>query len=323
MPELTWRPSRPDDAPAITETVNLGMRLAGVHEPVSEDTIREEILGPHWDFERDTVVVELDGRVVAFGGVMAPPPGGSSARAQGGSSARAQGMVHPDFRGRGIGTDLLAWLLARTRSLHAESGASTSWTLRHGGYDGDPSGGELLASAGFAPSRYWFVMTRGVEPVPVIREVDGLRVAAFTPSYSKRLYDAHHAAFADHWDHQDRGVEVFSAHVVDSKAFRPALSMLAIDEHDDVASYVVTFVEADPTLAMLALIGTRRNWRGRGVATQLIGRALGACRDAGVSTATLAVDSTSPTGAVEIYERLGFAVTSRATTYTIEIGASG
>jgi ribosomal protein S18 acetylase RimI-like enzyme len=62
-------------------------------------------------------------------------------------------------------------------------------------------------------------------------------------------------------------------------------------------------------------IGTRRSWRGRGLASALVGAALAAMKDAGYVRAALTVDTENPTGAHGLYERLGFVTERRYVSY--------
>jgi ribosomal protein S18 acetylase RimI-like enzyme len=56
----------------------------------------------------------------------------------------------------------------------------------------------------------------------------------------------------------------------------------------------------------IPLVGTRRTGRKRGIASALLTRAVTEARAAGFDTASLGVDADSPSGAVGLYERLGF-----------------
>jgi len=58
----------------------------------------------------------------------------------------------------------------------------------------------------------------------------------------------------------------------------------------------------------IGLVGTRRVARGRGIASALLTRALAQAREVGFISGSLVVDSDSPTGAVGLYERVGFTV---------------
>lgn len=58
----------------------------------------------------------------------------------------------------------------------------------------------------------------------------------------------------------------------------------------------------------IPLVGTRRAGRKRGIATALLARALAEAQAAGFATASLTVDADSPTGALGLYQRVGFTV---------------
>ena len=53
-------------------------------------------------------------------------------------------------------------------------------------------------------------------------------------------------------------------------------------------------------------VSVRRPWRRRGLASALIADSLRALRDRGLEQAALGVDSQNPTGALGVYETLGF-----------------
>jgi ribosomal protein S18 acetylase RimI-like enzyme len=62
-------------------------------------------------------------------------------------------------------------------------------------------------------------------------------------------------------------------------------------------------------------ISTRREWRGQGVASALIAASLRQLASLGFDEAALGVDLDNPTGALSVYERLGFQVALRVTEY--------
>jgi mycothiol synthase len=53
-------------------------------------------------------------------------------------------------------------------------------------------------------------------------------------------------------------------------------------------------------------VSVRRRWRNRGLASALIAESLRGLRDAGLSDAALGVDAENISGAVRVYERMGF-----------------
>jgi ribosomal protein S18 acetylase RimI-like enzyme len=65
----------------------------------------------------------------------------------------------------------------------------------------------------------------------------------------------------------------------------------------------------------LERISVRRPWRRRGLGRSLTAEAMRRLRAAGMDDAMLGVDSENPTGALGLYEGLGFLVHSRAAAY--------
>ena len=59
-------------------------------------------------------------------------------------------------------------------------------------------------------------------------------------------------------------------------------------------------------IGWLEHVSVRRAWRGRGVATALIAASLRVLRERGMAIAALGVDGENLTGALRLYERLGF-----------------
>src|SRR5262249_42248372 len=63
----------------------------------------------------------------------------------------------------------------------------------------------------------------------------------------------------------------------------------------------------------IGLVGTRRSWRGRGLASALVAHALAAMKGAGYGRALLTADTANPVHG--LYERLGFVTERRHVTY--------
>jgi ribosomal protein S18 acetylase RimI-like enzyme len=65
----------------------------------------------------------------------------------------------------------------------------------------------------------------------------------------------------------------------------------------------------------ISAIGVVRDWRGKGLSSVLIIEALRAFAARGLSAAMLTVDSVNPSGALAMYERLGFELVDRSVSY--------
>jgi ribosomal protein S18 acetylase RimI-like enzyme len=62
-------------------------------------------------------------------------------------------------------------------------------------------------------------------------------------------------------------------------------------------------------------VSVRRPWRGRGVAKALCAASFRVLRERGMDEAWLGVDGTNPTGALQLYEGLGFTARRRWMAY--------
>lgn len=95
------------------------------------------------------------------------------------------------------------------------------------------------------------------------------------------------------------------------RSFRPDLSVLAVVE-GTVAAYALVYVYESDTLATgvrtahFGQIGTLPPFRGMGLASAAVTASLRTAAAAGCDVAALQVDSDNVTGALRLYEALGF-----------------
>ena len=160
--------------------------------------------------------------------------------------------------------------------------------------------------------RWYFDMRRDLrEPIPAEATPLPIRIEGYEPALAERVRAAHNDAFADHWGSEPLTPELWNRDFVGDPHFRGDLSFVAFDG-GEVAGYSVNYVaEADWEATgiregWVGQLGVRRPWRKRGLATALLVRSMRAFRDAGLDAATLGVDAENPTGALGVYERVGF-----------------
>ena len=314
---VQWRPLQVDDAAVITE---LAERISARDHPTwseSLDEMRDELSHSWVDPSRDGVLaVDADGTAVAWGLVVAPPDPESLVR------IILFGGVAAEHRGSGVGRHLLAWQHARAREMLAASELSMpAWVLSYAA-DRAPEHGRLLQRMGFEPARYFTTLEADLErattsaPMP-----EGVTVVPFDSSLSEAVREAKNAAFADHWGSQPASREGWES-MQELDSFRPELCRVALDG-DAVVGFVITEINEDDwerqgsRSAYIGLVGTVREWRGRGLASALLGDVLQAYRDAGLECAVLDVDADNPTGALGVYSKLGFEPTARDVSYRV------
>ncbi|GIH19751.1 GNAT family N-acetyltransferase [Rugosimonospora africana] len=311
---LTDRGYTEADAAGATALFNVAESHAGGHPGWTVPEVRAMLASMVRDHDRDArVVVSPDGDMVAVAVVASPP--------EGGFRIDLMGAVRPDRRGRGIGRDLLGWQLRRAREIHRDTAPECDWVIHVATNAEDTDTLRLYRRAGLAPVRYWFDMEATADRPATVPVPDGLRVTEYRPGRDRDLHAAHTEAFADHWGSQARTYPDWESLTVRNESFAPALSRVAYDG-DQIAGYVLAYLDDDPTRVYIGQVGVRRAWRRRGLAAAMLSQALRAAVPAGRHTLALSVDADSPTGAVGVYGRVGFTVQTRGVTYAIDLPAA-
>jgi mycothiol synthase len=222
--------------------------------------------------------------------------------------------VRPEARRQGVGSLLLAWAEDRARrSIELGEGGPPEVAHEVGGWgDSEVAGHAQLAAAhGYRVVRYGFEMRRRLDaPVPDAPLPDGLEIRPVGPEDHRRIWDADVEAFADHWERGKRVEEDFvgwfTAPWLDTSLWQVAW------DGEEVAGSVLTAIHAEENerlglrIAWLDHVSVRRPWRRRGVAAALIASTLQILQERGMEVAALGVDAENPTGALALYEGLGF-----------------
>jgi mycothiol synthase len=310
------------DAPAIPglrfRSVDLDADLAGLAAVINESAVvdrAEFALSPedirhdlkhtrNFNLARDVLVAEVDGRIVGEVETHIGIRDGTAVH-------EFQAWVHPDDRRRGIGRALVRWVERRAREAASEWPGPEphemgTWV------DSTVAGGTaLLESEGYRRVRHGFMMVRSLsEPIPEAPLPYGLEIRPVVESDHRQIWEADDEAFRDHWAAVQRSEEDFERWFtmpnLDTSLFRVAW------DGDEVAGSVFTLIwpEENEKLGLsrgwLEHISVRRPWRKRGLATALIAETLRMFRDRGLAEGALGVDSENPTGALHLYESLGF-----------------
>jgi mycothiol synthase len=313
MGELTTREYRESDAPAVADLMNRIEVHAGGHPYATADDMRAMLAAMVRDPALDSrMLFAPDGTLAAAACVPTPPDGGFRLDLMGG--------VDPAWRGRGVGRELLDWQLRRAAEIHGDTAPERDWAIHVGVAETDGDARRLYRRLGLTPIRYWFEMVASTAGVPDVATPEGLDILDHVPARERELYEAHMEAFADHWGFQRRSEEEWRSLTVLSADFVPGLSRLAL-HGDEIAGYVLTYLSPEPGRGYIGQVGVRRPWRRRGLAGAMLARVLRACAAAGLGAVVLGVDAENPTGAVGVYERVGFTVESRGVTYARELPA--
>ncbi|MFE7120712.1 GNAT family N-acetyltransferase [Streptomyces sp. NPDC057654] len=320
---LTWRPATSADIDLI---LDLSRAAGEVDHPrwlVTRDELEETFKKESFDPERDSVIaVDAAGRAVAYGSAAAPSTRETIV------CVDLDGTVAPDRRGEGIGGALLAWQEARGLQHFAACDDALPGWLSSGADEKAAAAIGLLEAHGYERARWWLELERDLaEPVAEAPAAPGVRLVPYGPEWQERSREAFNDSFRDHWGTQPVTVAEWAAGDR-LEAFRPDLSAIAVtsgapdmpggpDEERVVGFCFVDVAKGEWPLrgfpfGYVTAVGVRRDARGQGLARTLLAHVLRSLKAEGLEKAVLDVDAENPSGALGLYQSLGFTVGDRA-----------
>lgn len=265
---------------------------------------------PAEDLQRNFVIIEhdVDG-VVAYGRTD--------------SDGTPEGHVHywvapiqDEHLAEPLFTALIAGLEQRAVERAAELPESTHlircW-MPHPGPDQTVEGTLVgwLQATDYRVARFEAVMVRAnLDGILELALPDGVEVRPVLPDDLRTIWNAHNAAFAGSFGHQEptekHWIEFRDDPLADSSLWKVAWV------GDEVVGQIRSFINQEENETLHRLrgytehISTHADWRGRGIASALLALSLRELRDQGMTEAALGVDTENPADAFAIYERLGF-----------------
>ncbi len=293
---LTSRPATIGDVDAITAlVVACELDADGVAEIDREDVV-VDFRRSGSDPSLDTVLVFDGDALVAFADFW---------------HGRSYADVHPPYRGRGIGTRILAWTEERARELGATIIGQTVT-------DANTAAIELFNRNGYAPRFTSWILEIHLDerppPEPVLP--DGIRLRMFEPGRDDeeafRLIDDAFNEWPDReepWSYED-----WRTQVVDRPSFVAEGSPLAFDGDEIVGAALCFDVPGEGWVQQLATKATHRH---RGIARSLLQQAFGGFHARGKTVCSLNTDSR--TGALGLYEKVGMSVRRSYTRYSKQL----
>ena len=294
-PDLTTRGATYDDIPTVTALMRASEEFDTGEPAVTVEDVESEWMLPGFDPAVDALLV-LDGdRAVASAEV----PGW-----------RAEATVHPDARGRGIGTAILGWIERRTveRADHGAE-ARVGQTVIDTNTD---------AISLFVRHRYTPRHTSWVLQLPENVAIDhpplphGVVIRPFDPGLEEQqVYRVVEDAFNEWPTRVPSTFEEWRSGVTGRTDFDPTLLFGAVADQEVVGGSFGIPYEDEGWVHLLAV---RRDHRNRGLAKALLRATFDEFRGRGAPAVGLSTDSR--TGALDLYLDMGMVVRASYTHYS-------
>lgn len=218
----------------------------------------------------------------------------------------------PGVTNQTIATDFLQWveqqtLLQRTQNGHSRCRLFTASRADH------PARFQFLDANGFTRERYFFTMKALLQNLPEPEVPAGYTLRTPTLADLESYTDLHNLTFRDHWNSSPITVDDLRAEQL-APEYRPELDILAVTLDGTLVSFCTASIESgmgkrdgdNGKVGFIASLGTHPAHRGIGLGRALLLHNLRALYALEIGLAYISVDAANPTGAVRLYESVGF-----------------
>ena len=180
----------------------------------------------------------------------------------------------------------------------------------------------ILEAEGYKPSWYLFGMVRSnLQDVPDLPLPEGIEIRPVKQEDLRKIWNSAKEAFRDGREFtEEKWAEQEYNRRNEAATFMPELWQIAW-EGDEIIGGVHNYIDREENAAFNRKWGhteqvfVRKPWRKRGIAMALIARSLKILGEQGMIEATLDVDTENSSGALGLYESLGYRPYSEFTFY--------
>ncbi len=288
--------------------MNASSAADGNSERITVEGLANTIAHPvHWHPQRDAVLVEVDGTLVGYANTE------WCEEADGDCLHNINLHLIAEWRGRGLERAVQCLLEQRAKAIASAgstdarhwyaSRVSETWCAR----------AEMLLALDYAPTHYYYEMQRSLnEDLPEALMPTGIELRPPLPEHYRAIWEADAECFRDQRDYVAPSEESYRAWVT-TPDLDPSLWLVAWDG-DQVAGGAVN-VAYGGVWGETDDLFVRRPWRNQGLGRALLVGSLHLFKARGLTTAGLGVDAENLSGAVRLYESVGFRPHRRVVSY--------
>ncbi|MGA7935158.1 MAG: GNAT family N-acetyltransferase [Kovacikia sp.] len=292
------------DFQAISDLINACEAVDQLDQGTSVEELRRNFAAPGFDLDRDLQLwVNAQGQLIGYGSLRMPP----ADETQDGFLGL---KVHPEVRNQGIEEQILAWVEGRLREKSQASCLPVN--LRAGARKCQTDRITFLEAHGFSIVRYFYQMSHPLATeIPAPQIPSGYCVQPLQPNQVTAWVEMFNQSFIDHWNFHPLTVEQRQYWMTDPD-YEPDLDLVALAPDGTFAAFCLGYIYRQDNRrtgrneGWIADLGTRRGFRQQGLGRAMLLTGLQRLKAKGVDTALLGVDADNPSGALRLYESVGF-----------------
>lgn len=248
-----------------------------------------------------TWVVRLDDRIAGWGSI----------ELRGDTRVIADGYVHPEWRGHGVGPQLIELTEEAAR-------AYAPVVIHNATLNGDDCTKRFYEGHGYTAARWFWRMVIELEREPDVPAVAGIRIDTFDLGDARGVHAAFQESFAGEWGFRPSPFDEWEQRRLRDEKFRADLCFVAWDG-GEVAGFLLGDWKSMGDWGWVGSLGVREQWRGRGLGYALLQRSFARFWELGERRVALGVDTQNPTGATRLYERAGMSRRWQAIVFVKEL----
>ncbi len=315
MLTFTKRPyTSSTDFVAIANLINACDAVDKLEEETTVAELEIEFSAPSINLQRDLQFWENeDDELIGFASLWITEPSESI-------DGYLSFYIHPNHRHINLESEIIAW--AERRMVEVSEEKQIPVRLLIGLRDSQHERIKIVENHGFQSIRYFFTMERNLqEDIPKPQFPQGFTIRHMNGEADAQSWvDMFNNSFIDHWNHHDLTVENL-IHFLKEPSYRPELDLIAIAADGTFAAACHCHISTEENArtgrseGWIGVLGTRRGYRRMGLGKAMLLSGLHKLKSVGMNTARLGVDADNPSGALGLYQSVGFYKVHTSITY--------